>query len=417
MRPSTYLPGDVELMSAVITSNAGSKVNIKNLLISISIYEDIDEPYLYSEFNILDAIDLVKDLPIIGNETIELSFKTPMRLVTSKYKFKIYAVDSSQVMPSNKASTYVLKGVSEEYFTNANLRVESSYKDSITNIVNDILANQLKTKKPYAIEETRGLSTTIISRMTPFVAIDMLKQKAINKESFGGIFRFFENQNGFHFKSIDKLIDEGLQTINSKIFTHDIGVQKDKTTETYAFRNLVRLEFIKKADNLASITGGALSNSVKSFDMVTKKTDKVDFKLKDSGEKIKTGQTGKSAVPYDVATLIDNSNTKHTMFVPTDTSKGSDYINQLQGYKRSLEIIFNTIIVRGMCYGDNILVAGDLITLNIPDTTSIDQGKNNLDKRYSGNYVVTKLRHLITLENNKFRYFNTFDCNKIGING
>lgn len=417
MRSSTYLPGDVEVYYANLISSNGSKINVKNLLISASIYEDIDEPYLYGEFMIMDALDVAKDLPVVGNETLEISFKTPMRETTTKYKFKIYSMDSSYALPSNKAATYMLKGVSEEYFLNANHRVETSYKDKITNIINDILLNHLKTKKPVAIEDTRGLSEFIMPRITPFVAVDMLKPKAINKERFGGIFRFFENQNGIHFKSIDKLIEEGLGTINSKVFTHEIGTKNNKSTDTYSFRNLIRMEFIKKADNLNSITGGALSNSVKSFDMITKRVDTVDFKLKDSGDAVKTGQTKKSAVPYDVGTLIDNSNTKHTMFVPTDNTKGSDYLKQLQGYKRSLEIMFNNIIIRCMCYGDNILVAGDLITVNIPDLTAVDQSTAHLDKRYSGNYIITKLRHFITIENNKFKYYNTFDCNRIGISG
>jgi hypothetical protein len=72
--------------------------------------------------------------------------------------------------------------------------------------------------------------------------------------------------------------------------------------------------------------------------------------------------------------------------------------------------------VRGMIYGDNYISVGDMIKLNLPDTSSTGD-KEVYDSRYSGNYIIQKLRHLIVPEDNKFKHNIIFDANKIGITG
>jgi hypothetical protein len=104
------------------------------------------------------------------------------------------------------------------------------------------------------------------------------------------------------------------------------------------------------------------------------------------------------------------------MFVPSDTDRGNDLLKDVLGYKQSLSHIINLNIVRGMIYGDNYISVGDMIKLNLPDTSSTND-KEVYDSRYSGNYIIQKLRHIIVPEDNKFKHNIAFDANKIGITG
>ena len=75
--------------------------------------------------------------------------------------------------------------------------------------------------------------------------------------------------------------------------------------------------------------------------------------------------------------------------------------------------MFNQTIVRGYAHGDSNLMAGDMITLQVPDTSAIKKNDKQ-DDRYSGNYLITKLRHFIYLEDGRFKHRVSFDCNKLG---
>jgi hypothetical protein len=410
--------GDVKILSVKITHFDGStSVDIRQQIGSISVYEDLQQPTIYAELLVNDAVNLVKDFPITGNEMIEIVFKTPTREELTTYKLKVYTIEGQGTRNSGQATAYVLKAVSEEHFRNTDFNITSSYKDTIDNIVYDIIKNQLKTDKPLFIERTRGLTPISFARDTPFACVDLLRKRAVNLTPFGGVFYFYENQYGFHFKSVDKMIEEGKSTIQSKEFYYEPMVSTDKIRSAYQYRNLIRFEHLKKADTALDQISGMFSNKVASFDIFTKNFTETKFNLSEQKKNINTGQTGRTELPYDAKFLNNKSNANQVnLFVPSDTERGNDYIKDLLGHKHSLLQILNLNIVRGMIYGDNIICVGDMIKLNLPETSSFNE-KEKYDSRYSGNYVIQKLRHLIVPEDNRFKYYIAFDANKIGITG
>ena len=148
--------GDVKILSVKITHFDGStSVDIRQQIGSISVYEDLQQPTIYAELLVNDAVNLVKDFPITGNEIIEIVFKTPTREELTTYKLKVFTIEGQGTRNSGQATAYVLKAVSEEHFRNTDFNITSSYKDTIDNIVYDIIKNQLKTDKPLFIERTR----------------------------------------------------------------------------------------------------------------------------------------------------------------------------------------------------------------------------------------------------------------------
>ena len=418
MTQTKYEQGDIKLISLSITNHDNTAtVDVRSQLSSLSIYEDISQPTIYAELALVDGKNLVKDLPILGEETLEISFITPTRETITTYKLRVYAITGQVNLPSNKAVSYTLKAVSEEHFINNDFYVTNSYKDTIDNIVYDILKNQIKTQKNVFIEQTRGLTPIIFSRNNPFICIDMLRQKAVNKTPFGGLFFFYENQYGIHFKSVDKMIEEGKSTIDSKEFFYEVASNTDRIRKSYQYRNLLRFEHLKKNDSIVTQASGVFSNITKSFDILTKKVSDTSFKLNEQASNIQTGQRSAAELPISKSFLTQKSDrSSFTMFVPSDTDRGNDLLKDVLGYKQSLSHIINLNIVRGMIYGDSYISVGDMIKLNLPDTSSTND-KEVYDSRYSGNYIIQKLRHIIVPEDNKFKHNIAFDANKIGITG
>ena len=416
MTAKRYEPGDIKIISLKLTNtNKSATVDIRAQAVSISIFEDMEEPSIYAEIMMVDSINLVKDFPIIGEEDLEISYITPGRDKPTTYKMRTFAVDGTGSGMTSKSSSYTLKCVSTEHFTNGVQLIDKGYNNTVAEMVVDILANELKSKKPYQIEATRGLVPINIPQKSPFQTIDMLRQKAIAKRPSGGVFVFYENQYGYNFVSIEKLIEDGKTAIASKTFTYMPDTKSDKQREAYAFRNLIRYEHLSKFDTIEKFTSGMFKNVARSFDILTKQVSETLFQLKDQAHKFETGE--KKAVIPNSQKIIDEAmqGAPTYMFMPKDSSKGNDYVGDLIGYRHSFVKLFNQIVTRCMIHGDNYLSVGDLVSLNLPDTSGTTEKKSG-DKRFSGNYLITKLRHIIVQEDRKFKHSITFDCNKIGFN-
>ena len=70
-----YEPGDVKLISVKLTNNnKTATIDVRGQLLALSIYEDIEMPTIYAELVLNDAINLVKDFPIMGEEDIEKAY-------------------------------------------------------------------------------------------------------------------------------------------------------------------------------------------------------------------------------------------------------------------------------------------------------------------------------------------------------
>ena len=406
---------DVIIYDIKITNASGDDTkDIRGQVLTLSVYEDMEEPTIFAEILIRDEIDLITKLPIIGEEEIEISFKTPTREEITTYKLRVFNITASEISLNNKGSTYKLECVSIEHFLGSSVNIEKTYKDLISNMVNDILVNIIKSNRQLDIETTRGIVPFAMPRIKAFPAIDMLRQRAISMAPTGGVFVFFQNQSGIIFKSIETLMEESKKTIESRVFTYSPTTNTDADRETFGFRNLINFSHLKKSNNVDKIKLGLFNNSTKSYDLLTKSYDNTEFKLNEQSNRIVTGQTTGSKLPNS-PNFIDSfsSIAQNKFFVTKDTSKGNEYISNFLSFKQAYAALFNQNIVRAFAHGDNYLKVGDMVTLNLPEASAIKKSDVE-DPTFAGNYLITKLRHLIYIEEGKFKHRVSFDCNKIG---
>lgn len=422
MTIKNYEPGDVNIVKVVVqktSPGAQIPVDIRPQLLSMSIYEDIEEPTMILEIAMVDSINLVQDYPITGEEIISISFYTPGRDNPTKLNFMTYSVESTGTAPSSKGSIYLIKAVSPAHYFSASQLVEKSYKDTVDNIVKDIIKTTLQNSPSgstkMSVEPTKGLLPITIPRLPPFQAIDFLRQKAVSAEfASGGSYVFFENQFGYQFKSIEGLLKDGKNDIQSKEFTYAPDTNSDKDRQQYSFRNIIRYNHLGKFNSIDKLNSGVMTNVVRAFDILTKSTETTDFKL---GEKAKNFVTteNKSRLPNSSEFIEKYSKSSpRKFFLAKDTSRGNDYIDASLGSKTAYAALLNQNAVRILIHGDNYIAAGDLIKLNLPETSGTTEKKTS-DRNSSGNYLVTKLRHIITMEEGgKPKHQISIDCVRMG---
>lgn len=421
MKNKNIEPGDVEIRKILLYkwgANKATPIDLLGQTISFSIYEDVEEPSMLLEITLVDSLNLLQNYPIIGEEVIEVSFNTPGRENVYKKTFYVYNVEGVSNNPNAKASTYTLKAVTPLHYFSSRFIIKKTYNNTVDQIVRDIVnsatvSNGIGTSRIYT-ESTRGLVPIAIPSLTAFEAIDYVRQRAVSAEyPSGGVFLFFENQYGYQFRSIEGIISEGKKQIATKEFTYAPATNADKQRSQYSFRNILNFQNSSRFDSINKITSGTINNTVEAFNMLTKQTEVVRFNFAEKAKTFVSTDT-KSRVPNSIGFLERFNNTDKNYFMAKDSSKGNDYLDSMYGSKNAYSMLFNENVLRVLINGDSYISAGDVVKLNLPDTSGTTEKKAG-DRMNSGNYIITKLRHIISTEQGaKPKHQIAFDCARMG---
>lgn len=411
----TVEPGDVDIKRLEITNkNLKAVVNPLSQLLGADIFEDITKPTMYAEFTFQDNINLLQNFPIIGEEDISIEVQTPGMSKSTLFKFRSFEVANVVKDKNSKGLTYTIRCVSDEHLRAGSSLIKESQTNTVDKMVPYILSKYLDSTKGIAIDEAKGIQTIAFPKQNPLMAIDMLRQRAVSKEYAASAYVFFENQAGFNFKTIEGLIKEGKQNIGSRVFNTQQNVMGSKQSQASSYRTLIKFENIKKADSNARASMGVYKAVTKTFDINTKVFNSTNFDLKQVFDKLIKPADGKAQIPN-----TDNFITTYGEGVPKqfftlrDTARPDTFIDTVMAIRNSYTVLLNSDVTRILVHGDTGLKVGDVITLNFFDPSGTTEQKKN-DTMLSGNYLIIRLRHMIT-PSTKNKHEISCDCVKMGI--
>ncbi len=207
----------------------GIVVDTRGKVIGFDYYESVYSPMLTASMTELDVGSSVantkgirgtiKDaLPIEGNEDIffnistaygDLNFtKTPMKTLGSPLN-----IDANTKQVAN------ITMVSKYAFDNANKSLSKVYQEALISDVVEKILDELKIPKDKRdIEKTSTLDKVVGNHEPPLDVILGLCKKSTPANGKDPGYFFFETQSGFKFKSIDGLINEGIDSFNDDAY-------------------------------------------------------------------------------------------------------------------------------------------------------------------------------------------------------
>lgn len=409
-----FEPGDVKIKRVeLFNKKLNASVNPFDQITGIDIFEDMSKPTLYAAVFFNDNIGLIESFPIIGEEEFTIEFQTPGINSTTTYKFRSFELSNVQKNPNGKGATYTLRCVSEEHLYNGSQLITKSYTDIISNIVPNVLSSYLNSKKEMIVDKTKGIQTLAIPKINPLQTIDMCRLRAVSAEYPTSSYVFFENQAGFNFKTIEGLIKEGKKTIGSRTFNANQNVMGSKDAMTDAYRTILDYQQIQSTDSNKKAAEGAFKAVTSVFDISTKSFSKENFDVKDIFNKIQ--KMDKSSQIPNTDDFIDKfgSGVPKTFFIPKDTLRPDNFIDTMIAARNSFAILLNSNVTRVLIHGDSGLKVGDMVALHLPSPTGTT-GRKKEDQMTSGNYLITRLRHMIT-PSSKSKHQIVFDCVSMGI--
>jgi hypothetical protein len=386
-----YRPGDIDIQECVLTNTNGRSMDIRGQARIIDVYESVAQPTIYGEIYVNDAIGLLRGFPIIGEEKLHLKFKTPGREVRD-YHLHVFKVEDIQITEDNKTTTYTLKLCSDEDLTNATRQVNRRLNAGIDASIQGILSQELETKKNIDVEQTKGIDNHLISNITPLQAIDKLRHRAVSARNASSSYVFFEDTDGFHFKTLEGMIRASRRSAGDRVFFFDDNLDIEESQ--VRFRDILNFQQIRGHDTISQLQAGSFKNVIQKFDLLTGNYTTVEYKDEQFADIF--AATGKSSTSQSSAFKQKHGKTTSvTKFIPFTTDHNEDTIQEKVGILHGfVEKIMQNMAVMYI-YGDSNLKLGQVAAVTLTTGNALSQDRKT--KTVSKSYMVSSIRHILRI--------------------
>jgi hypothetical protein len=391
-----------------LTTASGQTIELKQLLIELSYYEDIYTFAVSGSIILRDGQGLVDGFQLTGNEFLHVNFgRVKGSNLNIDRKFRVYKLGNRKPVGNLNSEYLTLHFCSEELLLSEQIKVTKSYSgQEVHKIVKAILTDELKVTKQLFIEDTKGIYNFTVPRFKPFEAISWLSTYArpASQDLAGADMLCFENKYGYNFLSLRSMF----AAAPYKTFKY----QQNNTESTLEQKteSVLQYEVVKSYDMLNEISAGTFANRLISVDPLTRSYKVTDFNYDDYIKKNKpmngngvladsTNRLGKSpsANPESVVKVVIGNSSQYQVGYIGDKpgSVANDiYVENFIPNRTAQIALANYTVVKIVVPGDPNLVAGMTIEFNIY-SFGIKGDTRELDKQYSGKYLVNAVRHIL----------------------
>jgi hypothetical protein len=445
-----YKPNAIDIEHMFIINFEGQVLEISNIMTSFEIQESIFMETMKVSLNIRSSVALIEKFPIIGEETLVIKFSTP-EAKKREYIFFIDSIDNRKNV-NDKTEEFTLSGISTEAIGNKFAAVNEAYSGMpISDIVKKVYDNHIKDfikykngnpfnfkKKKLTVDKTLGSHHIIGTGGYP---LDFIKECSNQAESADYIgrseFLFYENYNGFHFKTIAGLVDETKNPVKEKFyfgFNPNLNQKERKSSDIKNYQAISSLKFNSTLDVKNNAEMGMYGNDIMFFDPITKtyreKTyiydrdfDKVggiankkiisDNSIFSNHENFKTRNAhGRYFIANDIEGYNSSEYIKSKLSLDPTLNYPSRRQNFLNSNITKAAQFVNTISLNIMVPGNSILVAGDQISIFIPENSSTTESLERFNFFFGD-----QARFLIFATNQVYiggEYYSIYSCTRDG---
>ena len=429
------IAGDYNLPHIDLINHKGEAIDLKFIFIELNLYESIYKNAVTGTLIITDAKNQIGRLEVQGLERIAFKLSSPGTKnvedmldasVETGEPFHIYKItDRKQIGPG--VMQYTLHFASREFMRNLRTKVSQAYNGRLDLAVQKILQEEdyLDSRKKLKYEKTGNSNKIVIPNLRPFDAINMIANRSLPEKSNTVGYYFYQTVKGFHFRSWDSMVSKqgnAKRPIKQEFYYMPLKF-KDEAIENkieHDFKSVQSYRFLNNFHDVAANTAlGTYGHRVTSYDLYAKSIfdgdwnfhEMFDFTIHTDFENnhrdAEKTPIASSPVDYDNTKGISDYPEARTSLQSTTQFLHNKEVNAIYGSShvaesmlRGVQVSKQNQILHGttlklVVKGQSYLEPGDLIQFNI---RPIDADKTDIeeDYRYSGQYVITKIRHQIT---------------------
>lgn len=402
-------PGEFNIEKIELLSYSGFRVDLQSNMLEIVFYEDIDSPCLLGEIVIAENVNLIKNVPIIGNETLSVKITTPSRTQSLERTFFVYKIsDKMEADTHGKAAVYRLHFASEEYITAETTKISRSFHNrKYSDMVKSICRVDLKTSKPVSTQKTLGNKHIVIPYCSPIEAIKLIASKSMSEDSKDYAYMFYETFDGFFFQSINKnAVDASPQAeytyAHASLSTGSV-IYKDIEKDFYRIESYGITELCDTIDNVRS---GLFSSGLLIHDITTKSFETKSFSYNPQHSSLHT--IDKEGILPRNGDRFSSRFYSNYKYIPRqsfayDGIQDNETANQVLLKRHAHLAHFKNYQMSILVAGDSQRRVGDLVEVNIPVLGGPLDKESPNDPYLSGKYMVAGVTHIIQKEVYKMR--------------
>jgi len=419
-----FKPGEIEIDKFEITNYTRSKANsvgLSQITPEFSYYESIFSPTISADVIIEDATNLLNDLPVIGDEDIELSFHNKRNPDFIDVDLRSYRI-GERVRKNERTIVYAIYCSSQRGVRNPKTEILSSFTGKLSDTIRKNFKNFVE------IEPTKSDFRYIATGETFFDTMRIFCREAQSEENPSSTYLFYETSDGYHFVTLESLFAKE----TSKAYYYTLSNIERNTDSIDQDQIISKMEFITGNDLISGMEKGLYGNTTSGIDPLRKVFNSTEFDyFADGFSKTKHISTIPSRLQSNIrgvtggSSFAQNSQIANEKYFVTDLNdiadikyiKDFDSTTNLYGRRRHLFSGLETSLfaqaevntVRIAVPGDSSRHAGDVIEIYMPEPAQSEDALSQYDKYLAGRFLVKNVRHILQV--NK-EYVTIMECVK-----
>lgn len=431
--------GEFIIETCTILTLSGTSISLKDQFASVNIYESIFNNSITGDISFIDTNDLVANLPIVGQEKLALRLTVPSqnskdRDVSIDYTETTLSITKVNIVTDFNENTkvVVLSFTTPELLTNNRIRISQKYEgEPSVDMVQNILRNELNSKKEFYYEKTSNNFKMIAMNQRPFDFINKLSQRCLSsKYNYSPTFLFYETTKGFHFRTLDSMFNEDNPIMS---YAEMIPNLKHNNALENMF-NLLSYEFFSAPDILTSTRNGMYSSKLLLLDLHNKVSKTYDYNYlddfdnnlhTDSKNQYSDNKPALSQATDDSGLRVSDNydsvfhmqtidrNVVDGLFNANHVEEDGTFIYNYNGTDQWLQRRKSRMSVLKTSFGAKITVPGNPTT-QVGDLIHLELSAKHSDTNQymTGRYLATLLRHNFVRGDGVHRYTQYIECRK-----
>ncbi len=356
---------------------------------NITYYESVKSPSISVSIDFIDVDGVISREGITGGEYLDLKITVPdfddFEITPDKHFMMLNSVKNVKTSSNKQIAT--LEFVSVEAIINETARVSRRFTGNVSQIVKELMKDKksIQTSKNLETDESFNKYSFVGNLKRPFDTIQWLCPKAASTDKECG-FLFYENLDGYFFKSIKGLLDaDSSETYEKPEAPVDTDI---KITEN---------NLDSSNDIGMNCRMGMYANKTIYVDIENGKLETVDYKISDLNlAKPPKLPAGLEDVPTRLMLRILDAGALQKGSKKEEVEKRSELaVYQNKSYART-NLLFSQSLSISTPFNPDLRV-GQMIDVVLPVKEGSDQsqttggGENDI----SGKYLLSELKHSI----------------------
>lgn len=387
------------------TPEGGQQIpfDLSSLFQEFNIYQDLgidskSSPSMTASILINEGWDILDSMPILGGEEVVVAFKTPAATEYVELSFRVSKVglvaDESN---SSSHKAFWLHLVTTDAYRDSMMRKSMGMSGSYSDMARTMWPLLDSRRNFDDVDESFGIQERFVSPLWPVLrTIDYMASRSFDENLMP--FVFYEDFNGYHFRSLGNLFQRGKQPLTveekveldnkNKLFRdpQDSPLLQDGMFNSERFmRNIIQAEKKVNRDQFQA----------NYYDVLA--VEEIVFNF-DGKEMVSTQRIYRdwfSETPHldDFPLFADTFNRENVRLIETqkDNSEQVNYANRVIRYSLA------STMMRILLVGDSRFNVGQVFYIeDLSNKPKQNENLAELSKLTTGHYIVTKIRHKIS---------------------